>query len=153
MDPQFPNAPSMTPAPSARPTTLPAWPRAPRSLDAGRGAAWWGEGWRIFTASPALWIGIIVVIVLVSIVLNFIPIVGSIVLANEPRIDAGVLVVGGADLHEVLAACNGRIRRTRERLLDRFEWSIDDFKAAVEAPWRRSIRYALPAGSIPIACW
>jgi dienelactone hydrolase len=61
-------------------------------------------------------------------------IVGSIALANEPRISAGVLVVGGADLHEVLAACNGRIRRTRERLLERFEWSIDDFKAALEAP-------------------
>ena len=61
-------------------------------------------------------------------------IVGSIVLTNEPRIAAGVLVVGGADLHEVLAACNGRIRRTRERLLDRFEWSIDDFKEALKAP-------------------
>jgi dienelactone hydrolase len=61
-------------------------------------------------------------------------IVGSIALANEPRIAAGVLVVGGADLHEILAACNGRIRRTRERLLERFEWSIDDFKAALEAP-------------------
>ena len=61
-------------------------------------------------------------------------IVGSIVLTNEPRIAAGVLVVGGADLHEVLAACNGRIRRTRERLLERFEWSIEDFKDALEGP-------------------
>ncbi len=93
MDPQFPNAPSMTPAPSARPTAVPAWPRAPRSLDAGRGAAWWGEGWRIFTASPALWIGIIVVIVLVSIVLNFIPIVGSIVqMLLWPVCTGGVLL-------------------------------------------------------------
>ena len=61
-------------------------------------------------------------------------IVGSIVLTNEPRIAAGVLVVGGADLHEVLAACNGRIKRTRERLLERFEWSIEDFKDALEGP-------------------
>ena len=31
-------------------------------------------------------------------------------------------------------ACNGRIRRTRERLLERFEWSIEDFKDALEGP-------------------
>lgn len=61
-------------------------------------------------------------------------IVGSIVLANEPRIDAGVLVLGGADLHEILASCNGRIRRTRERLLERFGWSIEDLKEQLQAP-------------------
>ena len=61
-------------------------------------------------------------------------IVGSVALANDPRIEAGVLVVGGADLHEVLAACNGRIRRTRERLMARFGWSIEEFKANLETP-------------------
>jgi dienelactone hydrolase len=61
-------------------------------------------------------------------------IVGSIALANEPRFAAGILVVGGADLHEVLATCNGRIRRTRERLLERFDWSVEDFKEALKAP-------------------
>lgn len=61
-------------------------------------------------------------------------IVGSIVLANEPRIAAGVLMVGGADLHEILAACNGRIRGTRQRLLKRFGWSIEDFKEELRAP-------------------
>jgi dienelactone hydrolase len=61
-------------------------------------------------------------------------IVGSIALANEPRIDAGVLMVGGADLHEILATCNGRIRRTRERILERFDWSIEDFKEELKGP-------------------
>jgi dienelactone hydrolase len=61
-------------------------------------------------------------------------IVASIVLANEPRIVAGVLMVGGADLHEILATCNGRIRRTRQRLLERFGWSIEDFKQELRAP-------------------
>jgi dienelactone hydrolase len=60
--------------------------------------------------------------------------VGSVVLANEPRIGYGVLVVGGADLHEVLAVCNGRIRRTREALLERFDWTLADFKAQLEGP-------------------
>ena len=36
-----------------RPSATPGWPRAPRSLNAGRGAAWWSEGWRIFIASPS----------------------------------------------------------------------------------------------------
>ena len=61
-------------------------------------------------------------------------IVGSVVLANEPRIGYGVLVVGGADLHEVLAVCNGRIRRAREALLERFDWSLEEFKAQLEGP-------------------
>jgi dienelactone hydrolase len=61
-------------------------------------------------------------------------IVGSIVLANEPRLAAGVLMVGGADLDEVLAACNGRIRATRQRLMQRFGWSLEDFKQELRAP-------------------
>jgi dienelactone hydrolase len=61
-------------------------------------------------------------------------IVGSVALTNDPRIDIGVLVVGGADLHEILATCNGRIRRTRERLLERFGWSIEDYKEQLKAP-------------------
>jgi dienelactone hydrolase len=61
-------------------------------------------------------------------------IVGSIVLTNEPRIDVGVLVVGGADLHEILAACNGRMQRTRERIVERFGWSIEQFKEELKAP-------------------
>ncbi len=61
-------------------------------------------------------------------------IVGSVAMANEPRIGYGVLVVGGADLEEVLAVCNGRIRRTREALLERFDWSLDDFKAQLKGP-------------------
>jgi dienelactone hydrolase len=61
-------------------------------------------------------------------------IVGSIVLTNEPRIDAGVLVVGGADLHEILAACNGRMQRTRESIVQRFGWSIEEFREEIEAP-------------------
>lgn len=61
-------------------------------------------------------------------------IVGSIVLTNEPRIDTGVLVVGGADLHEILAACNGRMQRTRESVVQRFGWSIEEFREQIEAP-------------------
>jgi dienelactone hydrolase len=61
-------------------------------------------------------------------------IVGSIVMATEPRIDAGVLVLGGADLPEILAVCNGRIRQTRENLLKRFGWSLEEFKQQLRGP-------------------
>jgi dienelactone hydrolase len=60
--------------------------------------------------------------------------VGSIVMATEPRIDAGVLVLGGADLQEILAVCNGRIRQTRENLLKRFGWSLEQFKEELKGP-------------------
>jgi uncharacterized membrane protein len=95
MDPQFPNAPAVTPTPSTRPpTAAPGWPRQPRSLDAGRGAAWWGEGWRVFTAAPALWIGMVVVIVLIAIALNFIPIVGSVAQALLWPVFTGGILLG-----------------------------------------------------------
>jgi hypothetical protein len=77
MDPRFENAapvPSMT-----RPNAAVApWPRSPRSLSAGRGAAWWSEGWRVFMAAPLVWIGMIVVAALIFIVLNFLPIIGQV---------------------------------------------------------------------------
>ena len=94
MDPQIPNAASMPPAQAVRPSAaIPAWPRAPRSLDAGRGAAWWGEGWRIFVAAPALWIGITVVIVLIAVALNFIPFLGNLAQALLwPVFIAGLLL-------------------------------------------------------------
>jgi dienelactone hydrolase len=58
--------------------------------------------------------------------------VGSVVIANEPRLAAGVLMMGGADLHEILAACNQEIEDARESVLKRFGWSLDQFKRALE---------------------
>ena len=52
----------------------------------------------------------------------------SVAVAHEPRLAAGVLVMGGADLHEVLAACNREIAAARERILERLDWSLERFK-------------------------
>ena len=52
-------------------------PRAPRHLPAGAGVSFWSEAWRIFSASPAAWIVILVVYVLISIGLAIIPVVGN----------------------------------------------------------------------------
>jgi uncharacterized membrane protein len=94
MDPQFGSPPPMTPAPSPPPAAaVPGWPRPPRSLPAGRGAAWWSEGWRVFTATPALWIGITVVVILISVVLNFVPFIGGIALTLIwPILTGGILL-------------------------------------------------------------
>jgi dienelactone hydrolase len=58
--------------------------------------------------------------------------VASVALANEPRLAAGVLVMGGADLNEILAACNHEIANTRERLLAQLDWSLEEFKRALQ---------------------
>jgi dienelactone hydrolase len=58
--------------------------------------------------------------------------VASVALATEPRLAAGILVMGGADLHEILAACDHEIEDARERLLARLGWSLERFKRALE---------------------
>jgi dienelactone hydrolase len=55
-------------------------------------------------------------------------VVASVTMANEPRLAAGVLVMGGADPEEVLAACNREIQRVREAVLAHFDWSLDEFR-------------------------
>jgi hypothetical protein len=41
-------------------------------------------------------------------------------------------MMGGADLHEILAACNQEIQDPRDSILARFGWSLDQFKRALE---------------------
>jgi hypothetical protein len=49
----------------------------PRVVEAGRGSAWWGEGWRIFTSSFWTWIGIMIVYIIIVVLVSLIPLVGS----------------------------------------------------------------------------
>ena len=93
MDPQYPNT-SPTPFSPTSSSRAPGWPRAPRSLDASRGLAWWSEGWSVFTAKPALWIGITVTIIVVAIVIGFVPIVGNVAQAVLWPVFTGGLLLG-----------------------------------------------------------
>jgi pimeloyl-ACP methyl ester carboxylesterase len=54
--------------------------------------------------------------------------VASVALANEPRLAAGVLVMGGADPHEILTSCNNEIERGREHVLEHLDWSLDEYR-------------------------
>ncbi|MCC7327888.1 MAG: hypothetical protein IT521_13920 [Burkholderiales bacterium] len=51
---------------------------APAVVDAGRGAAWWSEAWRILTSNFFTWIGIMIVYMIISVAINAIPFVGAI---------------------------------------------------------------------------
>jgi hypothetical protein len=57
--------------------------------------------------------------------------VASVAFANEPRFAAGIMVMGGADLHEILAACDHEIEDARRRILEQLGWSLDQFKRAL----------------------
>jgi dienelactone hydrolase len=54
--------------------------------------------------------------------------VASVAMANEPRLAAGVLVMGGADPHDVLAACDHEIERGRKHILEHLDWSLDKYR-------------------------
>ena len=49
----------------------------PRVVEAGRGTAWWGEGWHIFASNFWTWIGIMIVYIIISILISLVPFVGS----------------------------------------------------------------------------
>ncbi|MDQ6916222.1 MAG: hypothetical protein M3023_00195 [Pseudomonadota bacterium] len=65
-----------------------------RSVDAGRGAAWWSEGWRLFTPAVGTWILIVLIGFGIQLVLAFIPFLGSIASQLLFPILAGGLMLG-----------------------------------------------------------
>ena len=52
--------------------------------------------------------------------------VASVAMAHEPRLAAGVM--GGADPHDILAACGHEIERGREHILEHLDWSLDAYR-------------------------
>lgn len=62
-----------------------------QQLGAGRGADWLSQSWGMFKQAPGVWIGIIVVWVLIAVVADFIPVVGSLAISlANPVFTAGV---------------------------------------------------------------
>lgn len=49
----------------------------PNSVAAGRGVAWWSEGWQLFREATWLWIGICVVLMIVNAGVGLVPVVGD----------------------------------------------------------------------------
>ncbi len=64
-----------------------------RTVDAGRGSAWWSEGWRLFKASPGVWLVITVLYVALMIGLGMLPVIGQIAsMVLHPVLGAGVII-------------------------------------------------------------
>lgn len=48
----------------------------PRTVDAGRGVAWWTEAWALFAKNAGIWIVLGIILLAILIVLSFIPLAG-----------------------------------------------------------------------------
>jgi uncharacterized membrane protein len=65
-----------------------------RSVPTGNGLSWIGTGWGIFTQSPLAWVVSAVILIVISIVLGFIPILGSLISYILFSVFAGGLMLG-----------------------------------------------------------
>lgn len=65
-----------------------------RAVDAGRGWAWIAEGFELFKKQAGLWIGIILVLFVITIALSIIPIVGAIATFLLMPVFGGGLMLG-----------------------------------------------------------
>ncbi len=70
-----------------------ATPPSGRIVDPGRGSAWWGDGWRLFKASPGVWLLITILYVALMIGLGMLPVLGQIAsMLLHPVLGAGVII-------------------------------------------------------------
>jgi uncharacterized membrane protein len=63
--------------------------RAMRSVDSGRGVAWWSESWTLFMKNPGLWLVLGLIVVIGFVLLNFIPLIGGLVAAVLAQVIVG----------------------------------------------------------------
>ena len=87
-DPLTPGA--AIPDPNPRPSLT----ATARTVDAGRGAAWWSEAWRLFAAAPGPWLLIVLILLVINVVLLVIPLVGHLAMQLLYPVFAGGLVLG-----------------------------------------------------------
>lgn len=66
----------------------------PARLPAGRGARWLGDGWAFFAARPLPWLGALLLMVVITICLHFIPLLGSLAAALIGPVFVGGLAIG-----------------------------------------------------------
>jgi uncharacterized membrane protein len=80
--------------PSATIAAATAGSPAPRHLSAGYGAAWWGEGWRVFAASPWVWLGMVAILLVIMFLLMLVPFLGGIAQTLLMPVFAGGVMLG-----------------------------------------------------------
>ena len=65
-----------------------------RAVDAGRGWAWIAEGFELFRKQPGLWIGIVLVLFVITVALSIIPVLGAIATFLLMPVFTGGLMLG-----------------------------------------------------------
>jgi uncharacterized membrane protein len=68
--------------------------QGPSAVPAGHGSAWWSEGWRLFAAKPWVWIAITILFVVITVMLHFIPMLGSLASTLLAPVFAGGILTG-----------------------------------------------------------
>jgi len=66
----------------------------PRAVDAGRGATWWGEGWRLFTPAVGVWLLTMLILIVLNLVGSLVPVVGTLAMQVLYPVFAGGLMLG-----------------------------------------------------------
>jgi uncharacterized membrane protein len=66
----------------------------PRAVEAGRGATWWGEGWRLFTPAVGVWLLTMLILVVLYLVGSLVPVVGTLAMQVLYPVFAGGLMLG-----------------------------------------------------------
>jgi uncharacterized membrane protein len=69
-------------------------PPGGRTVDAGQGVAWWRDAWRLFTASPWVFVAIVILFVVLSAALSVVPVLGSIASTVLQPVLAGGMFAG-----------------------------------------------------------
>lgn len=71
-----------------------------RRVEPGRGWAWIVQGWQLFTRSPWVWIGMILIYFAINLVLSFIPILGFLASTLIGPALMGGMIYGAASLDQ-----------------------------------------------------
>lgn len=90
--PSAPPTPPTAPPADARPGTPP--PRFAAAVAAGNGLMWWTSGWRLFAATPGVWIAITVIYAVIMVMLAFVPVIGSLATTLLAPVFAGGVLTG-----------------------------------------------------------
>jgi uncharacterized membrane protein len=69
-------------------------------VPAGNGWSWIAEGWELFKRQPGIWIGIVVVLLVISVVAAFIPVIGSLAMMILFPVFTGGMMLGCRALDE-----------------------------------------------------
>ncbi len=80
--------------PAANDPAMPRLSLPGRSLPASAGTSWIGEGWKLFTQAPLMWIVFVVLLFIFAVVVSFVPILGNIAFQVLSPVFAAGFIMG-----------------------------------------------------------